>query len=382
MAPVWPERTERSDLEQRVRARRIHVRSGKRGYDVLIGTRILPTLGSHLHGLKVGRRVGVISDTNVFRHWGKVAVQSLRRAGFAPLVISLPPGERNKTLEVAERVIGQLISAGHARADPVVALGGGVIGDLAGFMAATYQRGVPFIQVPTSLLAQVDASIGGKVAVDHALGKNLIGAFYPPLLVLSDTSTLETLRPRERWSGMAEVVKAGLIADPLLTRILERDLEELSRAPSGLQQVVVRSAEIKTRIVSRDELESGDRILLNFGHTIGHALEAATGYGPITHGEAVIAGMRAAIAISRKIGRCSTADAARALALLARFPRPPRFRAPSASVVLSAIQRDKKRQGDNIRMVLLEKIGSAIVERSVPRALLRFGIDEAIASLG
>jgi 3-dehydroquinate synthase len=358
------------------------VRSRKRGYDVLIGTRILPTLGSHLHGLKVGRRVGVISDTNVFRHWGKVALQSLRRAGFAPLMVTLHPGERNKTLEVAERVMGQLISAGHARADPVVALGGGVIGDLAGFVAATYQRGVPFIQVPTTLLAQVDASIGGKVAVDHALGKNLIGAFYPPLLVLSDTSTLETLRPRERWSGLAEVVKAGLIADPRLTRMLERDLEGLGSAPSRLQQVVVRSAEIKTRIVSRDELESGDRVLLNFGHTIGHALEAATGYGPITHGEAVIAGMRAAIAISRGLGRCSLADASRALALLARFPRPPRFRAPSASAVLSAIQRDKKKQGDNIRMVLLEKIGSAIVERSVPRALLTFGVHEAIASLG
>ncbi len=367
-------------MERRVRA--LHVRSRMHGYDVLIGTRILRTLGNHLRDLKVGRRVGVISDTNVFRHWGNAAVQSLRRAGFAPLVVTLSPGERNKTLEVAERVIGRLISAGHARADAVVALGGGVIGDLAGFIAATYQRGVPFIQVPTSLLAQVDSSIGGKVAVDHALGKNLIGAFYPPLLVLSDTSTLETLRPRECWSGMAEVVKVGLIADPLLTRILERDLEGLSRLPSRLQQVVVRSACIKTKIVSRDELESGDRVLLNFGHTIGHALEAATGYGPISHGEAVIAGMRAAIAISRKLGRCSAADAERALALLARFPRPPRFRAPSAIAVLSTIGRDKKKEGDRIRMVLLRGIGSAIVERSVPRALLTFGIREAIASLG
>ena len=157
MVPVWPDRTERSDLERRVRAQRLHVRSRTHGYDVLIGTRILRTLGSRLHDFKVGQRVGLISDTNVFRHWGDVAVQSLRRAGFAPLVVTLPPGERNKTLEVAERVIGRLISAGHARADPVVALGGGVIGDLAGFIAATYQRGVPFIQAPTSLLAQVDA---------------------------------------------------------------------------------------------------------------------------------------------------------------------------------------------------------------------------------
>src|SRR5258707_15047453 len=160
------------------------------------------------------------------------------------------------------------------------------------------------MRLRTGLRPEVNRWVGVKVAFDLALEKILMGASSPPLLVLSDTSTLATLRPRERWSGMAEVVKAGLIADPFLTRILERDLEGLSRVPSRLQQVVVRSAGIKTRIVSRDELESGDRVLLNFGHTIGHALEAATGYGPIAHGEAVILGMRAAIAISRKLGRC------------------------------------------------------------------------------
>ena len=370
-------------MEARVRALRLHVRSRTHGYDVLLGANILPSLGERLRSLEVGRRVAVISDTNVFRRWGKIAVRSLKAAGFSPLAITLPPGERTKNLKVAERIIGKLISAGHARADSVVALGGGVIGDLVGFVAATYHRGVPFIQVPTSLLGQVDASIGGKVAVDHALGKNLIGAFYPPRLVLSDISTLRTLSLRERWSGMAEVVKAALIADPRLTRMLEKDLERLSRAaiPSRLRDVVARSAAIKTRIVSRDERESGERILLNFGHTIGHAIESATGYGPITHGEAVVAGMRGAIAISVELGRCSSADAARALALLGRFPRPPRFRAPSMAAVLSAISRDKKKQGESVRMILLRGIGSPVVERAVPTPLLSFGVREAIASL-
>jgi 3-dehydroquinate synthase len=308
-------------------------------------------------------------------------LQIRSRSGAYPVLIALPPGESQKTLASAEKLYGGLIEGGFTRKDAVIALGGGVIGDLAGFVAATYHRGVPLIHVPTSLLAQVDSSIGGKVAVDHRLGKNLVGAFYPPRFVLCDPSVLGTLGERERWSGLAEVVKAALIADRELLKLLEANLERLAVNPSSplLPEVIRRAVAIKAKIVSRDEREEGDRMLLNFGHTVGHALEVATGYGPLTHGEAVVLGMRAAVTVSLRLRRCPDAEASRALALLACFPRVVALPRPDVNQVLKAIGRDKKNASQKIRFVVLLKAGKAAVEQVVEPALLREVVTETIS---
>ncbi|HEX9506797.1 MAG TPA: 3-dehydroquinate synthase, partial [Myxococcales bacterium] len=307
--------TKRKTLQRSKDQRVIDIRSRSGAYQVLIGQGAVRDLGQQIHSRKLSRRVAVISDTNVLAHWADAVVVSLKARRIEPTLFALPPGESQKTLASAQKLYGDLIEGGFTRKDAVIALGGGVIGDLAGFVAATYHRGVPLIHVPTSLLAQVDSSIGGKVAVDHRLGKNLVGAFYPPRFVLCDPSVLNTLAERERWSGLAEVVKAALIADRELLKLLEANLEQLAVNPSAplLLEVIQRSIAIKAKIVSRDELEEGDRVLLNFGHTVGHALEVVTGYRPLTHGEAVVLGMRAAVAVSLRLGRCPAAEASRAL---------------------------------------------------------------------
>ncbi len=349
----------------------LQIRSRSGAYPVLIGQGALRDLGEQIHSRKLSQRVAVISDTNVLAHWADAVVGSLKARRIEPTLFALPPGESQKTLASAEKLYGDLIEGGFTRKDAVIALGGGVIGDLAGFVAATYHRGVPLIHVPTSLLAQVDSSIGGKVAVDHRLGKNLVGAFYPPRFVLCDPSVLGTLGERERWSGLAEVVKAALIADRELLKLLEANLERLAVNPSSplLPEVIRRAVAIKAKIVSRDEREEGDRMLLNFGHTVGHALEVATGYGPLTHGEAVVLGMRAAV----------NAEASRALALLACFPRVVALPRPDVNQVLKAIGRDKKNASQKIRFVVLLKAGKAAVEQVVEPALLREVVTETIS---
>lgn len=342
-------------------------------YSVQIGSGLIADLGPRLAAAGVKGRIAVVADANVLALHGEAALRTLP----APVVIDVPPGEPSKSLQQADRLWTALLAAGIGRSDTLVALGGGVVGDLAGFVAATLHRGMPFVQVPTTLLSQVDSSVGGKVAIDHPLGKNLIGAFHQPRLVVADVSTLATLPVRERWSGLAEIAKAALLGDPELLALLERNLEAIAAgAPEPTAQAVARAVRVKAKVVAQDERETGLRRVLNLGHTVGHALELVAGLGTLTHGEAVLLGLRAAVAISVQHAGLSPADAARARALLARFPvEPPRDLDPRA--VLEAALRDKKREGARVHYVVLSAIGSAHTI-AADEALLRAAIDAAL----
>jgi 3-dehydroquinate synthase len=364
-----------------MRAGKVRVRSGDGDYDVLVAPNLLDSLGPCLSSLGLRGKVALISDSTVLKYWGAQANESLGSAGFSVSTVALPPGEATKAFRAAEPIYGKLILDGFSRSDAVIALGGGVIGDLAGFVAATYHRGMALVQVPTTLLAQVDSSIGGKVAVDHPLGKNLIGAFHAPRGVICDPDVLKTLPARERWSGLAEVAKAALIADQALLQSLEGDLELIGNGAASdarMVEVIERAVRIKAQVVSEDEREVGRRAILNFGHTIGHAVEAATGYGPLTHGEAVVIGMTAALEVSRRLGRCPAGDADRALSLLSRFPRPPQVARPMREAVLALVRRDKKARDRSVSFVVLAGLGKAEIEPALSDSLLSIGVDRAL----
>jgi 3-dehydroquinate synthase len=347
--------------------------SGK--YPVRVGRGLLATIGPALRAAEFQGRVAVVSDATVLEAWGPVLLLNLESAGYPPEVLSIVPGEASKTLSTADIFWGRLIESGFSRGDVLVALGGGVVGDLGGFVAATFHRGMRLIQAPTTLLAQVDSSIGGKVAIDHRLGKNLVGAFYPPEQVLADVDVLGTLPARERWNGLAEVVKVALVADAAFFAQLENELETLAEgALSGrMLEVVAHAARLKAEVVSADERETGLRMLLNFGHTLGHALEVTTGYGALSHGEAVVVGMKVATRTSRRLGRLSEADEARVQALLDRFPRALGLKRPERETVRAAILRDKKVAQGSVRYVVLEAIGRGAVDPLSPPLL-----DEAL----
>ncbi len=271
--------------------RTVDVPLGQRSYPIFIGEGILSDLGRHCSRLELGRRCAVVSDSHVAQRYGRTAIASLKRAGFDAVLLTVPPGETSKSLKVVERCYDQLARHRLERKSFIVALGGGVVGDLAGFVAATYLRGIPFVQAPTSLLAQVDSSVGGKVGVNLKAGKNLVGAFHQPRFVLCDLAALATLSTREFRAGLAEVIKYGIIYDAALFAQLERDLPLLlKRDPDVLAGVVARCCQIKAEVVQQDETETGLRAILNFGHTIGHAIEAISGYGKFLHGEAISIG--------------------------------------------------------------------------------------------
>ena len=361
--------------------RTVKVPLGNRSYLIRIGPGLLGRLGDECSRLKPGTRCAVISDRNVAPKFARAAQQTLARAGFDPVLITLPAGETAKSLASVQRCYDQLAAHRLERKSFIVALGGGVIGDLAGFVAATYHRGMPLVHVPTTLLAQVDSSIGGKVAVDHPLGKNLVGAFYSPRAVICDPTVLKSLSRRERWSGVAEVVKAALVADERFVDSLERDLDVIGNglaSEARMSEVVERAVRIKAAIVSEDERESGRRAILNFGHTLGHALEAVTGYGPLTHGEAIVIGMRVALEISAQLGHCSASDAARALALLSRFPAPPPLPRPPREAMIAAARRDKKARAGAVKFVVLTGIGKAEIEHGISDELLGLAVDRAL----
>ncbi|MFN0061692.1 MAG: 3-dehydroquinate synthase [Myxococcaceae bacterium] len=363
---------------------RIKVQAAAGEYGVEVGEGLLNDLGALLKNLGRRRKVALVCDERLRTQWAGAAEASLWAAGFDVTTLSVPSGEASKTLAQADALFTALIENGFSRSDTLVALGGGVVGDLAGFVAATFHRGVPWVQVPTTLLAQVDSSIGGKVAVDHKLGKNLIGAFHAPRHVVVDLATLSTLPVRERWCGLAEVVKAGFIADVSLLSLLERDLEALGSGTatmSTLQEVVARAIGIKAAVVNKDEREEGPRMWLNFGHTFGHALEAACGYGTLTHGEAVVCGMVAALELSVRLGALTRAEADRALALLARFPgqavMPPSVTPAS---VKAALSRDKKVLEGQLRFVALRKLGQADIVQGLDAALVDEGVALTLAA--
>jgi len=330
---------------------------GERSYPILIGPGLLDDsalLAKHVPG----RDVALISNTTVMPLYGSALVRSL--GGKRVQQIVLPDGESHKSLENLSKILDVMIANRVGRDGVVVALGGGVVGDIAGFAAACYQRGIAYVQVPTTLLAQVDSSVGGKTAVNHPGGKNLIGAFHQPIAVITDTSTLASLPPRELRAGLAEIIKYGLISDRAFFEWLEAHMSELlAREPQALIHAIRRSCEIKAEFVRRDERESGERALLNLGHTFGHAIEAATGYTEWLHGEAVGTGLLIAAAMSQACGHLSATEVERVRALLKRTGLPIDARKIPLAAILEHMKIDKKVQAGRIRLVLLRQIGQA-----------------------
>lgn len=349
--------------------RTMEVELRERSYPIYVGSGILQEVGRLCAERRSGDRAAVISSASVAALYLRPVVDSLKRSGYRPIEIVVPDGEGQKTLQVAEGIYGRMIEAGLGRDCVVAALGGGVIGDLAGFVAATYMRGVDLVHIPTTILAQVDSSIGGKVAVDHRQGKNLVGSFHQPLFVLSDTDTLRTLPEVEIQAGMAEVAKHGMALDQELFDLLETRLEEflrISTANQGLlNDLIERNCRIKVSVVSRDERDhAGLRDILNYGHTVGHALEAATSYEVYRHGEAVLLGMVGAARISRLSGALSTEDEVRQNALLARI-EVPRMADITDGALVDRMRVDKKVRSGKIRFVLADRIGSAHISERV-----------------
>lgn len=336
-------------------------------YPVFVGWGVLDELGRRMREVGLSGTATIVSDDEVFFIYGSRVRTILEETGFAVDCFTVPQGERSKSIDTAAKIYDWLIERRVERGHTIVALGGGMVGDLAGFVAATLLRGLPLVHVPTSLLAMVDASIGGKVAVNHPQGKNLIGAFYQPRLVLADVLTLATLPQRELTSGWAEVIKHGLILSPNLFRLLEEHAERLIRLDRELTtEAVRRSAAVKARVVSEDEKETGIRIILNYGHTIGHGLEAATGYERFLHGEAVAIGMMGAAMLSEQLRLLSSQVVKRQQALLQRFGLPTTCSGVDLAHVLKAMELDKKVVKKAVRWVLLSQIGKTVIRDDVP----------------
>jgi len=351
----------------------VKVSLGSRSYDIKVGGSMLARLGPECAALKLGQRCAVITDANVGKKFATAALKSLAKSGFAPVLITVPAGEKSKCLAMVEKCHDQLAQHRLERKSFIVALGGGVVGDLAGFVAATYLRGIPFVQVPTSLLAQVDSSVGGKTGVNLKAGKNLVGAFYQPRLVLCDLDTLKTLPRREYVSGLAEVIKYGVIYDANLFTRLERRLPALlQRQESALREVVARCCEIKAEVVGQDETESGLRAILNFGHTIGHAIENSSGYGKYLHGEAIAIGQVAAAKLSQQVLGLPAADVARIEKLFRQSGLPVEIKLGAAQrkKLFAAMLLDKKVSGGEIKFVLARKIGKVDWGQKVPADLI------------
>jgi 3-dehydroquinate synthase len=351
----------------------VRVPLGNRSYPIFVGRGCLARLGPESARRGLGRRCAVISDSNVARFHSEAALSSLAGAGFDPVLVTVPAGEAAKSLRSVQVCYDELAEHRLERKSFVVALGGGVVGDLAGFVAATYLRGIPFVQVPTTLLAQVDSSVGGKVGVNLKAGKNLVGAFYQPRFVLCDLETLDTLPEREFVSGLAEVIKYGIIYDGALFRRLERDLDSMLKRDEGiLAKVIARCCAIKAEVVGQDETESGLRAILNFGHSIGHALEAISGYGKFLHGEAISLGQIAAAGISRDLLGLSPAEVDRIRGLLARCGLPTQIRLTESRQkrLLAAMRLDKKVSDGQIKFVLARTIGRVEFGQSVPQNVL------------
>jgi len=347
----------------------LNVELGIRSYPILIGAGLLGRPDVWRQHLQA-QDLLIVSNTVVAPLYLPALAAGL--AARRTVEVILPDGEAHKTLANAARVLDVLVANRFGRDCAVVALGGGVVGDLAGFAAACYQRGVAFVQVPTTLLAQVDSAVGGKTGVNHPGGKNLIGAFHQPVLVVTDSGTLATLPPRELRAGLAEVIKYGLICDAALFDWLEAHLDELLAGdPTGLAYVIRRSCEIKAAVVGRDEREQGERALLNLGHTFGHAIESATGYADWQHGEAVGTGMLMAAEMSQRLGNLDPSVVARLRALLQRAGLPVDAPRIGAARAFDYMRVDKKVHAGRVRLVLLAGLGRAIVTSDYPEAALR-----------
>jgi 3-dehydroquinate synthase len=344
------------------------VQTATQSYPIFVGYGLLDELGDKMKQAALSGTATVISDENVFSLYGSKVEGILKDAGCAFNSFVVPPGEETKNINYAIKIYDFLVEHRAERDDIIIALGGGMVGDLAGFVAATFLRGMFWVQIPTSLVAMVDASIGGKVGVNHPEGKNIIGAFYQPKLVLADCQTLSTLPQRELTSGWAEVIKHGLILDEEFFEFLESNVNRLTKLePELLTRAIARSAAIKAQVVSEDEKEKGKRTILNYGHTIAHGLEAATKYGYFLHGEAVAIGMMGAAKLSQRLGLLPSAAVERQRALLQNFGLPTGFSGLGLTEITRAMELDKKVKGKAIHWVLLQDIGDVVIRSDVPQ---------------
>ena len=377
-----PVRTSIADTEPTI----VDVKLGSRSYGIVIGRGVVATLGARIASLRPGAKAFVVTDENVAGHILPAVETVLDRAGIKNESVVVPPGESSKSFAVLERVCEAIIASRMERGDLVVALGGGVIGDLAGFAAAVVRRGLDYVQVPTTLLAQVDSSVGGKTAIDSSHGKNLIGAFHQPILVVADTALLDTLPAREFRAGYAELVKYGLLGDAAFFAWLEANWKDVFAGGEARDHAIAESCRAKAAIVARDERETGDRALLNLGHTFGHALEAACGYSDrLLHGEGVAVGMALAFDFSAtRQGLVSKAEAARAIRHLAAVGLPTRLRdipgtLPSLGQLMELIAQDKKIKRGMLTFILVRGIGAAFIETGVDEAEVRAFLSEKLA---
>jgi 3-dehydroquinate synthase len=359
----------------------VNVALGDRAYDIAIGRGLIETLGGRIATLRPGARVALVTDASVARHWLPQAEAALAAAGIAAAPIVVGDGEASKSYAVLQHVCEALIAAKIERNDLVVALGGGVVGDLAGFAAAIVRRGIDVVQVPTSLLAQVDSSVGGKTGINSPHGKNLVGAFHQPALVIADTAVLDTLSPRQFRAGYAEMAKYGVLGDAAFFAWLEANHAEIFAGGPAREHAVATSCRAKAAIVARDEREAGERALLNLGHTFGHALEAATGFSDrLFHGEGVAVGMVLAAELSAQLGMIAPSDAARVARHLADVGLPTRLQdiagftqegLADADALMALMAQDKKVKRGRLTFILLAAIGKAVIATDVEPAVAR-----------
>lgn len=350
--------------------KKVRLRLGSNSYDILIGSGLLHQTGARLREIGYSDKLVIVTDTKVESLYGKALKQSLISNGFKVLLLEVAEGEEQKSLETAGRLYQELTDFYAERTTPILALGGGVIGDLTGFVAATYLRGVPLIQIPTTLLAQVDSSIGGKVAVNHGLLKNKIGAFYQPKLVISDIAVLRSLTPGDLSDGLAEAIKYGVIWDEEFFTYIEGNLDRIKSLDArALEMVVFRSAKIKASVVAKDERDFSLRNILNYGHTIGHAIETVSDFR-VPHGEAVALGMLAAARISTRLGILDKNEGQRLKEVIARAGLPTQIPALELQSLTRAMKHDKKILQGKIRFILPRKIGEVFITDEVSPSLV------------
>ena len=350
--------------------RKVKVELGANSYEIYIGSGLLAQVGRWLKKNGLSGKLVIITDPRAKKLYGDALNQNLTKDGFSVTTLQVPEGEEQKSLETAGRLYHELTNCHAERTTPILALGGGVIGDLTGFVAATYMRGVPLIQIPTTLLAQVDSSIGGKVAVDHGQLKNKIGAFYQPRLVISDMDTLKTLPPNELANGLAEVIKSAAIRNKKFFAFLETNLDRIkSLDESALEETVFQTVQIKAEVVEKDERDLGLRNILNYGHTIGHAIETVSDF-KVEHGNAVAIGMLAAARISNKMGILDKNDLGRLKGIIEKAGLPTEMPDLQIEKIIQAMKHDKKVLRDKIRFVLLKSIGSAFITDEVNLSLV------------
>jgi len=352
---------------------KIRVELAERSYNVFIGSSILEGIGEALRHLGLSPRLALISNPTVFSLYGEPVSSSIKRAGFDLITVIIPDGEEYKNLAQVQHIYNELLGHKLDRSSALIALGGGVIGDITGFAASTYMRGIQCLQLPTTLLSQVDSAVGGKTGVNHELGKNMIGTFWQPGLVWIDVDTLNTLPKRELLAGLAEVIKCGVIYDKGLFDFLEANIEDiLSLGNKALSHIIKRSCEIKAEVVSKDERESGLRAILNYGHTIGHAIETATGYTRFLHGEAVSIGMHLEAKLSQALNLIEREEVLKIKAIIDAYGLPSALPAGiDVDYMLSSMQLDKKSVAGELRFILPQKIGSVIIHKGINAEFIR-----------